>query len=60
MWFCGYASETTAFDAAQRTQAAAQTVKFQSGRRLVLVKYANANHADLESLIRTIQKRLKE
>jgi hypothetical protein len=55
---CGYASETSAFDAEQRTRAEAQTVKFQEGRRLVIVQWKNTKKTDLESLIRTIQKRL--
>lgn len=60
MWLCGYANETGAFDAGQRTETAPQRVKFQLGRRLVVVEYKDARHTDLEALIRTVQKRLKD
>ena len=59
VWICGYASETSAFDAEQRTRAEAQTVKFQEGSRLVIVQWKEAKRTDLEALIRTIQKRLR-
>jgi hypothetical protein len=58
IWVCGYASETSAFDAEQRTRAQARTVKFQEGRRLVIVQWSETKKTDLESLIRAIQKRL--
>jgi len=58
IWVCGYASETSAFDAQQRTAAKAQTVKFQEGKRLVIVQWKETKRTDLEALIRTIQKRL--
>jgi hypothetical protein len=58
IWICGYASETSAFDAEQRARAEAQTVKFQEGRRLIIVQWNQAKKTDLEALIRTIQKRL--
>jgi hypothetical protein len=58
IWVCGYASETSAFDAQQRTAAEAQTVKFQEGKRLVIVQWKDTKRTDLEALIRTIQKRL--
>ena len=60
IWVCGYASETSAFDADQRSRAEAQTVKFQEGKRLVIVQWREAKRTDLEALIRTIQKRLRE
>jgi len=59
IWICGYASETSAFDAEQRTRAEAETVKFQEGKRLVIVQWKDAKKTDLEVLIRTIQKRLR-
>jgi len=58
IWVCGYASETSAFDAEQRTPAEAQTVKFQEGRRLVIVRWEQTRRTDLEALIRAIQRRL--
>lgn len=59
IWVCGYASETSAFDAEQRTPAEAQTVKFQEGKRLVIVQWKETKRTDLEALVRTIQKRLR-
>jgi hypothetical protein len=59
IWVCGYSSETGAFDAEQRTPMRADTVKFQEGKRLVIVEYKNAKSTDLEALIRSIQKKLK-
>jgi len=59
IWVCGYSSETGAFDAQQRTRAEAQTVKFQEGKRLVIVQWTEAKRTDLEALVRTIQKRLR-
>ena len=59
IWVCGYASETGAFDAEQRTRAEAQTVTFQEGKRLVIAQWKEAKRTDLEALIRTIQKRLR-
>jgi hypothetical protein len=59
IWICGYASETSAFEAEQRTRAEAQTVKFHEGKRLVIVQWREAKKPDLEALIRTIQKRLR-
>ena len=47
-----------AFDAVQRTPAAAQTVKFQEGNYLVLIKWTDAPKASLVALIRAVQKSL--
>ena len=58
IWVCGYASETSAFDAQQRISARARTVKFQEGKRLVIVQWKDTKKTDLEALIRMIQKRL--
>jgi hypothetical protein len=60
IWLCRYSSETGAFDAAQRANAAAQTVKFQEGEYLVLAKWNNAPKADLTALIRAVQKTLNK
>jgi hypothetical protein len=58
IWLCRYSNETGAFDAAQRARAEAQTVKFQEGGYLVLVRWNNAPKADLAALIRAVQKTL--
>ena len=47
-----------AFDAVQRTPAAGQTVKFQEGEYLVLIKWNGAPKASLVALIRAVQKSL--
>ncbi len=53
---CGYQLEGGAFDAVQRARAQAQTVKFQEGRFLVLVKWDAVPKASLTALIRAVQK----
>lgn len=58
IWVCGYRESGSAFDAVQRTPAAAQAVKFQEGNYLVLVKWNGVPKADLTALIRAIQKTL--
>ena len=58
IWLCRYSDTTGAFDAAQRARAEAQTVKFQEGEYLVLVKWNNAPRTDLTALIRAVQKDL--
>jgi hypothetical protein len=58
-WVCGYKVRGNAFDAVQRTRAEAQTVKFEEGPYLVLVKWNNVPKADLTVLVRAIQKALK-
>ncbi len=59
VWVCGYRAESGAFDAAQRTPAEAQAVKFQEGNYFVLVKWNAVPKASLTALIREIQKTLK-
>ncbi len=56
VWICGYKASTSAFDAVQRARAEAQTVKFQQGASLVLVKWNNVPKASLTALVRAIQK----
>jgi hypothetical protein len=56
VWICGYKASTSAFDAVQRARAEAQTVKFQKGSYLVLVKWNNVPKASLTALVRAIQK----
>jgi hypothetical protein len=56
VWICGYKANTSAFDAVQRARAEAQTVKFQQGVYLVLVKWNDVPKASLTALVRAIQK----
>ena len=56
VWICGYKASTSAFDAVQRARAEAQTVKFQAGSYLVLVKWNDVPKASLTALVRAIQK----
>jgi len=58
LWLCRYNAETGAFDAAQRARSEAQTVKFQEGAYLVLVKWNDTPKTDLTALIRAVQKTL--
>lgn len=60
VWVCGYKVEGGAFNAVQRARAEAQTVKFQEGRYLVLVKWNAVPKASLTALIRAIQKTLNQ
>jgi hypothetical protein len=55
VWICGYKASTSTFDAVQRARAEAQTVKFQQGANLVLVKWNNVPKARLTALVRAIQ-----
>lgn len=55
-WFCWYKAEASALDASQRAQTEAQTVKFQEGHYLVVVKWNNTPRASLEVLVRAIQR----
>jgi hypothetical protein len=59
VWVCTYPDATDAFDAVQRAPAEAQTVKFQEGKNLILVHWDNVPKANLEALVRAIQKTLK-
>jgi hypothetical protein len=54
---CGY-PEGGAFDAAQRTPAEGQAVKFDQGRYFVLVHWNNSPKTAVTALVRTIQKSL--
>jgi hypothetical protein len=58
-WICRYKVEGGAFDAVQRARAEAQTVKFQEGLYLVLVKWNAVPKTNLTALIRAVQKTLK-
>jgi hypothetical protein len=59
VWVCGYKAKASAFDAVQRARAEAQTVKFQEGPWLVLVKWNNVPKASLTALVRALQKALQ-
>jgi hypothetical protein len=56
VWICAYKASTGAFDAVQRARAEAQTVKFQQGANLVLVKWNTVPKASVTALVRAIQK----
>jgi hypothetical protein len=56
VWICVYKASTSAFDAVQRARAEAQTVKFQQGANLVLVKWNTVPKASVTALVRAIQK----
>lgn len=53
---CWYKVSGSAFDAVQRARTEAQTVKFQEGNYLVLVKWNGVPKANLTALVRAIQK----
>lgn len=59
VWACGYTYGGGAFDAMQRTRAAADTVKFQEGKYLVLVKWAGGSKEEITALVRAVQRTLK-
>jgi len=56
VWACGYAVEGSAFDAMQRTATEANTVKFQMGRYLMIVKWRGVSREEITALVRAIQK----
>jgi hypothetical protein len=58
VWACGYAAEGGAFNAVQRTPAAADSVKFQEGKYLVLIHWSGGSKDEVTALVRTVQKRL--
>ena len=57
--FAGTKCRANAFEAVQRARAEAQTVKFQEGPYLVLVKWNNVPKDSLTALVRAIQKALQ-
>ena len=59
VWACWYKAGADAFEGVQRARAEAQTVKFQEGNYLVLVKWNGTPKANLTALVRTIQKALQ-
>ncbi len=56
VWVCWYKVSGSAFDAMQRARAEAQTVKFQEGSYLVMVKWNDTPKANLTALVRAMQK----
>ena len=59
VWACGYAEGSSAFDAMQRAESEANTVKFQQDRFLVMVKWNGGSRAEVTALVRGVQKSLK-
>ena len=55
---CWYKVAGNAFDAAQRTRAEAQAVKFGQGNYFVLVKWNHAPRTELMALVRALEKAL--
>jgi hypothetical protein len=59
IWLCRFGTSSASFDAWQRVRADSQTVKFQEGVYLVLVKWSNTSTADLNALMRATQSALR-
>lgn len=59
VWACGFRAEGSAFNAVQRARAEANTVKFQEGRYLVIVRWSGGSRVDVTALVRAIQKALQ-
>lgn len=55
---CWYKVTGNAFEAAQRTRAEAQAVKFNEGNYFVLVKWNHAPRTELMALVRALEKAL--
>lgn len=60
IWLCRYSATTGAFDGWQRARADGQTVKFQEGKYLVLVKSDDTPNASLTLLMRALQAALSK
>ena len=58
VWTCGFSSNGGAFDAVQRTRAEADTVKFQQGKYLMIVKWTGGSKEEVTALVRAVQKSL--
>jgi hypothetical protein len=56
VWTCWYKERANAFEAAQRTRAEAQAVKFQEGSYLVVVRWNNVSKANITALVRAVEK----
>jgi hypothetical protein len=58
VWACGYRVSGSAFDAWQRMDSAANEVKFQKGRYLVIVQWNNVSHSGITALVGALQRSL--
>lgn len=58
-WVCGYTSDGGAFDAMQRTETGANTVKFQEGRRLAVVRWNGASRDEIKALVLAVQRAMR-
>ena len=59
IWVCGYPSSSGAFEAGQRTRAAANTVKFDRGRYLVIARWHAESRTDVMALMRSLEQALR-
>lgn len=59
-WVCRYPVPTGAFEALQRTRAAANTVKFQGGDAFVFIQWDKATRDEVTTLVHAIQRALKK
>jgi hypothetical protein len=57
-WVCGYAEESSAFNAMQRMAAGANTVKWQKGKYLEVVRWSGGSRGDVTALMRRLEKAL--
>jgi hypothetical protein len=55
---CWYKASANAFEATQRTRAAAQAVKFQQGNYFVIVKWNDTPKPNVSALVRALEKAL--
>lgn len=56
---CGFAVESTAFEAMQKGKAEADTVKFQEGKYYVVVQWRGVSRDEITALVRAVQRDLK-
>src|SRR6185312_11975459 len=60
VWACGYGTQESALEAAQKMMPAAEEVKFHKGRYLIVVDWKNVSQANITTLIRAIQRSLPD
>jgi hypothetical protein len=60
VWACGYQASASAFEASQKMASAAQEVRFQKGRYLIVVDWKNVSQEGITTLIRAIQRSLPD
>lgn len=58
VWVCGFAESGSAFDAMQRTATTANTVKWQKGNYLEIVRWSGGSRGDVTALMRRLEKSL--